>query len=1486
MAQQGKSLLDDLEAWSKQDGQGSQVSDLEAWAKGEDDRGPQFEFGTIGSLRELTPPAPEPQPAPEPRASQFEFGTIGSMRELTPEPAPEPAPEPEEPSGFEKTVKAIPEVAVALPAKAFDAFLTEAVVSPLNALANWFRDVPKDAPSMFELISGGEVTPETMRAMIAKGGAAFETADDITTAAGSVAGFVTGVSGKVIAGSTKLTAAALGKTKMPQWAAGLLAASGGFAGERALMTQGDPNATLFGAVAGPFYAGIAKLGPRLAARLEVAGWNRNVARIAGGGLEGAGFAGAHETAGILGRIAGMPEEQWAQVAPLFQAAFHMGWLLPGEREEILNDPRYSDEMKRIRLEQLDAQGQMWAQQFKQGLTHYVGTAAGFAGLHAARGGQSGLMPKEVVGEKPAAGEGEPIQRLWKRARRLGIENPEERSRSQLENAIAKAEAKAQARKATPPLPPSQEQERKKVKLGSPEPESPSSSKRPLSSTAQTSNKTSVQEIVKHLESITGAPQRVGKFRQKAAGIYKVHDHVARRKDWGSLETAYHEFGHSLQGKLFGFPAKWPNAKIRQELMARGKDLYGAKKPKGGYKAEGFAEVIAREILGEDPATFAPETAKWLADVRAKDPALDAGLKKAKQQFETWQKMGDVERWRSHIVSSEKPKLSLTERMQKFRKRHVNDASPLEDLEASMLKAAGIDPKTWPADKSPSVTRAALKMNAMGTARNVIEVGMVDTKGNVTGPSLREVLEPVWKNADDFAAYVTAKRGVSLVDIAAKTGKGKQGDQITGYSREAMQNVVDTLETPEFLNAAKRLTEWHNSLLDYVIDSGGLSKENGDAIRKANPFYVPFFRALEGREAGGMGAKGEVNQPEAVKRRRGSVRPIRDPFETLVETAQHMIHAGNKAQVARALIEFGEAVPGAGKMIEKVDLPPRAQHVRLRDVKKQLEDQGIDLDGANLDQFLTAFSAANMPQGRENVVAVWRNGKREFYQLDPELYSVVTGVDKVELKQFWDTFFGKALTTAAKVKRASTTGVNPAFATKNVIRDAWAASIHTKSDKLVDKIPGVLTLKGAAMKLLGAPEVARFKALGGELGSMMGRDRFESKKQLDSVMADAKRMKALNVFRNPLEMLQAWNGWFENAPRVAEFKEVLKQAEAKHGKNSRAAVLEALLAGKDITLNFTRQGTVGGLMNQMIPFWNARMQGPSKFYRTMKERPVQFAAQSFLSVTVPAIVLWWLNKDKEWYQARPEWERKRFLMMSPDGEGKDIYRLPLVQDHDYIAAALPVAALQSMYEKDPEAVTEQLWDTFQNLLPAQHLLDLAPALIKPGAEVSTNYQTFQDRPIVPQWMEDTQLPKNRYNDWTTETSKQIGKLLGVAPLKVEHFIKEHTGGLVINTLRHVENMAGWRTDERIKGPWDTPIVGTLRARPGMNDQFVADFYDRKELLTQRKGSEEASPLEAAELKHLDAIARSMKEIRDSNLKPEVKLQRIRRLAQRGLAIQQK
>jgi hypothetical protein len=84
---------------------------------------------------------------------------------------------------------------------------------------------------------------------------------------------------------------------------------------------------------------------------------------------------------------------------------------------------------------------------------------------------------------------------------------------------------------------------------------------------------------------------------------------------------------------------------------------------------------------------------------------------------------------------------------------------------------------------------------------------------------------------------------------------------------------------------------------------------------------------------------------------------------------------------------------------------------------------------------------------------------------------------------------------------------------------------------------------------------------------------------------------LNVLKN----LQMFSEKMEQATRIGEFR---------RAKKAGLDDVAAANAAKDVTLNFSRAGFKGKLVNQLVAFFNAGMQDIDKVARAHKERPLQ------------------------------------------------------------------------------------------------------------------------------------------------------------------------------------------------------------------------------------------------------------------------------------------
>jgi len=145
----------------------------------------------------------------------------------------------------------------------------------------------------------------------------------------------------------------------------------------------------------------------------------------------------------------------------------------------------------------------------------------------------------------------------------------------------------------------------------------------------------LMEISRKLADAVGVPLRQGRFNaglRKAMGVFFPQKEVTRVQRFDKLDTVAHEVGHFLSKKYLGNPTKrgasfrLPAEAVR-ELNQLGKDLYGTRKPAGGYGEEGIAEWVSFYVT--EPATLAqkaPNFTAWMdQNVLAREPMLRASL---------------------------------------------------------------------------------------------------------------------------------------------------------------------------------------------------------------------------------------------------------------------------------------------------------------------------------------------------------------------------------------------------------------------------------------------------------------------------------------------------------------------------------------------------------------------------------------------------------------------------------------------------------------------------------------------------------------------------------------------------------------------------------------------------------------------------------------------------------------------------------------------
>ncbi len=949
------------------------------------------------------------------------------------------------------------------------------------------------------------------------------------------------------------------------------------------------------------------------------------------------------------------------------------------------------------------------------------------------------------------------------------------------------------------------------------------------------------------------PMRVGRLGTKSArGVFKIGPEVIRILEANDLPTAAHEVAHAVEKILFGWPkgGPWVNPRvdrsIQRELLQMGRDLYGDHAPNGGYKREGWAEYVRMWLTTEGEAQAkAPNLTKWFDGAFSTEfPKVRKSLDEARDLATRWRTQGSRARAAQSMVDTAAPAerakgLTRTLRSMVSKEQLLDMAEPFRRLSA----AAGERGHAMTPSEDPYVTISALRMTHSARARFMVEHGMIDLAGNVTGPALDDIRALVKGRREDFTLYLWARR-------AEKLWLDPEGPRSPGLSLEDAQQILRELDSPEFELAAGKVYEWSDGVLDYAAQASPTFAEAVAKIRARDPGdYVPLLRVFEeldqarARLSGGgaSAARGSL-----TKRLKGSGRRIKDPFQALVSKAEATVRAAHERLVIEQILKLSR-VEGLGHLMEEVPVEGAPATVvsveQLVDrLSREVKDAGgsLKVDGDDVDlagRALTFFAPVQRPGGKDAIVPIWDGGAMRWFQVDPELYHALGTLDVYRISDTLGLLGKVFIETPAQIFRAGTTGLRASFGLLwNPTRDLQTLYLNSR----VGARPH--TLLAAYLRSMGDaalyrttgrrnPYMDAFVRLGGEMAQPLGQD------------IPHTRRAAHRLFQGRLLRTVDPHNWFdtfrdlvqtpEAAPRVAELR--LKADEVGWQPGEPMTLdqsLQLLLAAKQVTTDFTAAGELARVLNRMAPFFNAAIQGPRATLRAARGRPGRFALRG-LELTAATLLLWWSQKDEDWYKEMPFNERFLNWHFAFDWNGKkQLLRLPRAFEVGSVFSALPELMADAWYREDPEAATA--W--FQTFVDAS-VPNPTPVLLGETFEQLANRDFFWDRPIVPRG-EEEKPEEEQFNEYTSRAAIALGRTFGASPRRVDHAIQGlfgPVGGDLLSVLG-----LGAKGVEREKELADLPVVGRAFQRGGaMGSRLrsVEQLYDALEKAKLRQGSDE-------------------------------------------------
>lgn len=681
--------------------------------------------------------------------------------------------------------------------------------------------------------------------------------------------------------------------------------------------------------------------------------------------------------------------------------------------------------------------------------------------------------------------------------------------------------------------------------------------------------------------------------------------------------------------------------------------------------------------------------------------------------------------------------------------------------------------------------ARLSTGAGSSTEHVIRFGGLKWEDGVLAPDenvkgLLDSLEPVRGRVNDFLGWMVGNRAERL------KAEGRENN-LSDQDIQALKSLAGP-DQAKFEQAAKDYAALNKSVLDVAEQAGTI-----DPVTRAvweNADYVPFFRDL-GDEKSGPGTTSGLSGQRGVKQLKGGTSKLKDPLENIVQNFHSLIDSAMKNEAMRRVIE--NTMDLGVVQDETMDHAPAT--IPMSQVKKVLRDRGVtdqQLKSLPPDVFDGVQRMLSIvPPKDPDVVRVMEEGKPKYYRvLDPTLLRAVSAFATPKKGAFLK------LMSFAKMMLTQGTTANPAFMVRNWLRD----TAHSYVINPHQMLPGIRAVKGVLQTAMKDPTYRRLMAAGALFGhgrfDAMNRE-FAAKNIRIALRAKGWGSKDIGDYMHSLVDTPAklWEAWHavgaaaENANRIGTYESTLQNT------GSRA---QAAYDAKDL-LDFTMRGDSQMIkfLGDVLPFYNARMQGLYKLYRAgaipsrRMKAIVAMKALAFMAASTGYIANILADKDKkEKYDALEDWDKDNNWHFWADGKH---FRVPKPFEIGLLYGTTAEHLYRTMLGQEDagkavERMGANLWTTLEQ--------NPTPQLLRPALDLYANKDSFTGRPIENQ-SDENKLPWDRFEEGERPTSPIMKKLsevtgktataaaqstsptaspVGLSPKQMEYLWDQYTGAL--------------------------------------------------------------------------------------------------------------
>lgn len=728
----------------------------------------------------------------------------------------------------------------------------------------------------------------------------------------------------------------------------------------------------------------------------------------------------------------------------------------------------------------------------------------------------------------------------------------------------------------------------------------------------------------------------------------------------------------------------------------------------------------------------------------------------------------------------------------------------------------------PPAKASDLKRAQMSLNALLRQPSVDPNRLKAAQRKVT--SLQN-----WISRDEQAWQVHQQYRAQTEEQAARMGRKFSGGLDEQETLKGIQGLKDRYTPEEWQRieeSAGMVDQYVKDLRDRLVSSGVITPQLGRLLEEHFPHYIPtnILDYLEDPKNVRLGTS--INLTDDGLRKlteAGTERSREDVTQSLVRLAFETERRAAKNETARAVWDWRGISPEVASLVREVPLGTSHEkwefpvHFYDHGVKKELL---VDKSLAPAFQFPTSQTPT--------MTFNWRGHEQQI----------------------------KPFEWPANVTRATATTFNPIFALlRNPILDAPSYFIDSASRYGID--PKTLwdithtlassyhdAFQGLMKDRVEGKFSQRFLGHGGGQFGFFGGTEQEARQLARQVESGGGYL-----IQNPKDLAKfALNA----VPTVGERAELAPRVAAMRLAEKRGGGLqEAVMRGRDTTVDFSRGGALTKFIGAYVPFFNVNAQSIPWMARLYQRNPVGATAAMASLVIAPTLALEaWNRSDPERaraYDDIPDYVKRQGLVFMADKpyqgvdeNGQAKYRYGVLPLRQLATIVNPVreAAARGFGTNNPHTWQQVGADMVSSASPVpvddaqQAAGALLPAIFGTALQLATNKDLYRG----------TDIATNRGNDRATALSKFLSERTGgaIQPSQAEFAIRDSLNG-VGNIFLASADLASRIKDEAIGGkappkttyndqPNELPFVGGMTAgflgsRGGAQDKLLRDLRDQ-------------------------------------------------------------